>query len=85
MNQTTVEQINNDVGALIDAWCARRAINLLRVILANYPILNNLTDDWAAIASSLKTIRVQHSQDLEPSEMETVIKLQRLAESVVYR
>ena len=85
MSQSVVAETNKDIGALVNAWCDRRAIGPLRVILACYPLVNNLTDDWAAVASGLKTIRVQHARDLEPSEMDTVVRLQHLAESVVYR
>jgi hypothetical protein len=85
MSQSAVADTNKDIAALVNAWCDRRAIEPLRVILACYPITNNLTDDWAAIAAGLKAIRVHHSRDLVPSELDTVVRLQHLAESVVYR
>jgi hypothetical protein len=85
MSQSIVSETNNDVAALVDAWCDRRAIGPLRVILGCYPILNNLTDDWATLANGLRTIRVQHARELDPSEMDVVVRLQQLAESVVYR
>ena len=85
MNKSVVVETNSDVAALIDAWCERRAVDPLRVILNCYPIVNNLTDDWAALANGLKTIRAQHGRDLEPQEMEVVVRLQHLAESAVYR
>jgi hypothetical protein len=85
MGNLLVAETNDAVAGLIDAWCGRRALGPLRVILGCYPILNNLTDDWAALAIGLKTIRVQHGRELAPEEMETLVQLQHLAESVVYR
>jgi len=70
---------------LIDNWCARRALQPLREILSCYPRVSGLTDEWAALATCFKTIRVRFAKDLEPQELEQVIELQHLAESIVYR
>ncbi len=85
MNHNLAADTNKEIAALVNAWCDRRAIGPLRAILACYPIVFNLTDHWAAIAEGLKAIRIYHGQDLEPSEMDTVVRLQHLAESIVYR
>ena len=73
------------VTQLIDAWCERRALGPLRVILGCYPFASGLTDEWGLLASGLKTIRAQHRGELTADELESVITLQQLAESVVYR
>jgi hypothetical protein len=70
---------------LIDGWCGRRALRPLRVILQCYPLVSGLTDEWASLATGLKTIRVQFATDLVAEELDQVIELQHLAESVVYR
>ena len=31
---------------LIDAWCDRRKLPVLRVILQAYPLATGLTDEW---------------------------------------
>ena len=85
MNNSLVADANQDIAALIDAWCDRRAIDPLRIALSCYPIPNNLTDDWAAVAASLKTIRARFGRDLPPEELDTVVRIQQLAESIVYR
>ena len=85
MSQSIVADTNEDISALVDAWCDRRAIGPLRIILSCYPLVNNLTDDWDALASGLKAIRVKHSHHLEQGEMDTVARLQHLAEAIVYR
>ena len=73
------------VAQLIDAWCDRRALGPLRVILTCFPFASGLTDEWASLASGLKTIRAQHRGDLTADELESLVALQQLAESVVYR
>ena len=70
---------------LIDGWCERRALRPLRVILHCYPLASGLTDEWATLATGLKTIRAQFAADLVAEELDQVIELQHLAESVVYR
>jgi hypothetical protein len=70
---------------LIDSWCERRALRPLRIILQCYPLVSGLTDEWASLATGLKTIRAQFAADLAAKELDQVIELQHLAESVVYR
>lgn len=70
---------------LIDSWCDRRALRPLRVILQCYPLVSGLTDEWASLATGLKAVRVQFAADLVAEELDQVIELQHLAESVVYR
>ena len=70
---------------LIDNWCGRRALGPLRQILSCYPRVSGLTDEWAALATCFKTIRVQFATELAGQELEQVIALQHLAESIVYR
>ena len=70
---------------IIDGWCERRALRPLRVILQCYPLVSGLTDEWASLATGLKTIRVQFANDLVAKELDQVIELQHLAESVAYR
>jgi hypothetical protein len=70
---------------IIDGWCERRALRPLRVILQCYPLVSGLTDEWASLAMGLKTIRFQFANDLVAKELDQVIELQHLAESVVYR
>jgi hypothetical protein len=85
MSESVVADTNKGISVLVDAWCDRRAIGPLRVILGCYPLVNNLTDDWAALASGLKTIRVKYGHDLTPNETDAVVRLQHLAEGIVYR
>ncbi len=71
------------MGLLIDAWCERRQLKLLRTILTAYPIVSGLTDEWGDLATALKTIRMQHSSLLAPEEIDRVVELLHIAEGVV--
>jgi hypothetical protein len=76
-------QFHDEMGELIDVLCERRALNPLRVLLPHYPMHNGLTDEWAELAAALKTVRVQHSNDLSESELNRVISLQHVAENAL--
>jgi hypothetical protein len=79
------QDFDKELGLLIDAWCERRQLKLLRTILAAYPRVSGLTDDWGDLVAALKTIRIQHSSHLAPGEIDRVIELLHIAEGVVYR
>ena len=79
------QDFDNELGALVDAWCERRQLKLLRTILAAYPRVSGLTDEWGDLVEALKIIRVQHSSLLAPGEIDSVVELLHIAESVVYR
>ena len=85
MGKSLVDETNAEVEGLVNAWCDRRAIGPLRVVLTFYPLTNNLTDDWAALAAGLKGIRARHAQELDSTELDTVVRLQQLADSLVHR
>ena len=79
------QDFDYELGLLVDAWCERRQLILLRTILAVYPRVSGLTDEWGDLVMALKAIRVQHSSQLAPGEIDRVTKLLHVAESVVYR
>ena len=80
----TQEEFAYAIEALIDAWCDRRALNLLREILPTYPLHSPLTDGWADLADSLKRIQVSHAQELPAGEFDVIVELLHTAEKVVY-
>ena len=83
MKSVNVSELNAAISSLVDAWCERRAIDPLRVVLGCYPMVNALTDDWGALAFGFKTIRARFCKDLPPDELEQVIAVQHLAETVL--
>lgn len=79
------EDFDKELGKLVDAWCERRELRLLKTILPAYPRMSGLTDEWGDLATALKTIRAQHAKLLIDGEIDRVIELLHIAESVVYR
>jgi hypothetical protein len=69
---------------LIDSWCDRRALNPLARVLGPYVAFNGLTDSWADILDALKTIHASCCRDISEPEMNTLRKLIKTAERVVY-
>lgn len=78
-------KFQDEMAALIDALCERRALDPLRVLLPHFPMHNGLTDDWAGLANALKTVRIQYREVLPEVEMNRVIALQHAAESALER
>ncbi len=81
----TIQEFDSDLGSLVDVWCDRRQLTLLSIILRAYPRVSSLTDEWAELASALKTIRTKHMNLLESDELNKVIELQQFAEGVLYK
>ncbi len=78
-------KFQDEMDALIDALCDRRALGPLRVLLPHYPMHNGLTDEWAELAAALKTVRVQHNSGLPDAVLNRVISLQHAAEGALGR
>jgi hypothetical protein len=79
------QDFDKELAALIDAWCERRQLKLLSIILRAYPRASGLTDEWADLITALKAIRTQHSEHLASGELDRVISLLHVAEGMVYR
>jgi hypothetical protein len=60
--------IGKKLAELIDIWCERRALEPLRIVLPHSVLVSGLTDEWAELASALKTVRVRHFASLQPDE-----------------
>jgi hypothetical protein len=78
-------EIQAQVSILIDSWCDRRCLNALREILAGWPIGSGLTDDWARLGESLKSVRALAREELEEGEIETVERLIADVDRLVFR
>jgi len=53
---------------LIDGWCERRALNLLRHILPAYPLASGLTNEWHRLYDALRDIRALCADELDAEE-----------------
>jgi hypothetical protein len=80
----TLQEFHGELKSLVDAWCDRRDLTLLRVILSGYPMVTGLTDEVGELARALKTIRAQHKTLLIAGELDRVIAVQQFAESLVH-
>ncbi len=70
---------------LVDAWCDRRALRPLSLILNPYLAFDGLTGGWGEILDALKSIRAECRADLLGTEMDAVENLVRAAETTIYR
>jgi replicative superfamily II helicase len=70
---------------LIDAWCDRRELRVLKTMLDGYLSLNGLTDGWVAFYDALRNVRAFHAAGLPLSEQSIVEALIRATERIVYR
>ena len=62
------EEVNGLVNKLVDAWCERRNIMALKSLLAGWPLVSGLTDDWAGLLNALKDVRDYRSKELTVEE-----------------
>jgi hypothetical protein len=58
--------------SLIDAWCDRRCLGALRRILAAYPMVSGLTDEWGELAIALENVRAFARDQITGAELQLV-------------
>ena len=81
----TPQQILEQVGQLVDAWCERRALKPLRHVLAGFPLSNGLTDDWAGLLTALQNVRAFCRDVVTNHELATLDRCCSAIERLVYR
>jgi hypothetical protein len=77
--------LNEKLDRLIDQWCERRALKLLRTILKVYPGSLTLPDDFANLLAALKDIKKLYWHELTPEELTLVTSLLAEVEKTVTR
>ena len=75
--------VNGPLARIVDAWCERRALGPLAVLLPAYTSNNGLTDGWAEVMEALRTLR--GSRQLPDDEHRQIEDLVVLVERMVYR
>jgi hypothetical protein len=70
---------------LINGWCDKRSLGPLSRVLGPYLGFNGMTDGWAELATSLKSVRAQYRDHLTADEMETIGDLIRATDRAIYR
>ncbi|MDQ3648748.1 MAG: hypothetical protein M3458_00425 [Acidobacteriota bacterium] len=79
------EDVLESVKALVDAWCGKRRLLILRFILQGYPLSSPLTDGWAELLKSLENVRAFTRDELSEEEKQTVDQLIASTSRIVYR
>jgi hypothetical protein len=75
--------VNGPLGRLIDAWCERRELRPLALLLPAYTSNAGLTDDWARVMEALYDLRARGR--LQGDEQREVERLVPIVERMVYR
>ena len=76
-------KFQDEMTKLIDGLCERRALGPLRELLPHFPMPNGFSDEWAALASALKTVRTRYREGFTDVEFNRLVTLQRAAESAL--
>jgi hypothetical protein len=77
--------ISERIDRLVDAWCEVRHLDALRAFLPYWPVAMDLTDDWAQVFESLKTVREKASADFSAGELEELDDVVLEVGRIVYR
>ena len=70
------------ISELVNRWCDRRDLQSLRVILAAWPRVSGLTDDWGQLLEALRILR--SDQRLPEDERTIIADLVVEVEPIVY-
>jgi hypothetical protein len=83
MTEQDDHPVNGPLQRLIDAWCERRDLRHLALLLPAYTSNSGLTDGWAGVMDALYNLRAARTlPDDEQAEIERIIPL---VERMVYR
>ena len=75
--------MNRPLARLIDAWCERRELRPLALLLPAYTSNTGLTDDWGRLMEALYDLRARGGLP-EPEQAE-IERLVLLVERMVHR
>ena len=65
-------QFFDTLRSLVEAWCDRRCLGALRLILQAYPMPSPLTDSWGELEIALANVRAFARSELTDSELDSV-------------
>jgi hypothetical protein len=71
--------------SLIEAWCDRRCLGALRLILPAYPMPSGLTDSWGELETALSNVRAFARNELTDSELQSVEEAIRTIRKAMWR
>ena len=61
-----------EMARLVDAWCDRRALRPLRILLPAWPPPMGLTDDLSELLAALRHVRAMCRDELPAAEREAI-------------
>src|SRR6266446_6099706 len=67
-----VKVMNEAIGGIIDAWCQRRALRPLSILLSAWLGNNGLTDGWEFLREALRHTRAMCREEMSAEELEIV-------------
>ncbi|MFI5127655.1 MAG: hypothetical protein ACHQJX_12585 [Candidatus Acidiferrales bacterium] len=65
------EELFRTIRGLVDAWCDRRCLVALRLILRGYPLGSPLGDGWGQLLVALQDVRASARGELTEAECAT--------------
>ena len=77
------DSINGPLERLIDAWCDRRDLRPLALVLPAFTSNNGLTDDWANLMEALRSLRA--ARCLPDDEQALLEQVLNLVEKAIFR
>ena len=80
---TTPEELNAAINGLVDAWCARRELRPLAIILRGWPVPQWMTDHCEALHAALKGLFPHSRGFLPPQEAEVVHECYRYMDQIL--
>ena len=78
-----MDEVTSALRVLIDAWCDRRELRALALLLPAFVSNTGLTDGWAGVMEALYDLRSYRS--LPTEEGDEIRRLIPIVESAVYR
>lgn len=76
------DEFFRDMRSLIEAWCDRRGLHALAILLPAYTSFNGMTDGWGELFAALKRL-ISSNDALAEDEREMVADLMQAAEKAV--
>jgi hypothetical protein len=83
MSESTENPVYGPLSRLVEAWCDRRELRPLAMVLPAYISNGGLTDGWADLMEALYDVRARGG--LPPEEQSEVERLVPIVEQIVYR
>lgn len=79
------EELFRTIRDLVDAWCDRRCLVALRLILQGYPLGSPLGDGWGQLLVALQDVRASARGELTEAERVTVDDCIRTVDNALHR